>query len=266
MADDGKVVLITGATDGLGRAVARLLAARGFTILAHGRDSRRGEALLAELAAAGATARFYRSDFAELAQVAAMADEILAREPRLDVLVNNAGIMELERIESADGNELPFQVNYLAPYRLTVKLLPLLERSAPSRIVNVSSLGQAPIDFDDVMLERRWDRQQSYCQSKLAQVMMTFDMAPALAARGVTITALHPGTFMPTKMVVGRFAPQTPLEVGAENVVRLAADPALEGVTGRYFNGAEEARANPQAYDEDARAKLRALSVALVEA
>jgi NAD(P)-dependent dehydrogenase (short-subunit alcohol dehydrogenase family) len=263
---DGKVALVTGATDGLGRAVARMLAERGFAILVHGRDGRRGEVFRAELEAMGATARFYRADFSELAQVTAMADEILAREPRLDVLVNNAGIMEMERIESADGNELPFQVNYLAPYRLTRKLIPLLERSAPARIVNVASLGQAPIDFTDVNLERSWSRQQSYAQSKLAQIMMTLDMAPDLAPHGVTVTALHPGTFMPTKMVIGRFPPQASIAEGAANVVRLAADPALEGVTGRYFNGAEEAQANAQAYDGEAQQKLRALSDQLCEA
>src|SRR5215203_2611891 len=125
-----------------------------------------------------------------------MADAILAGEPRLDGLVNNAGIIQDRRQESANGHELTFQVNYLAGFLLTHRLLPLLKRSAPSRIANVASAGQAPIDFDDVMLERRWDGWRAYRQSKLAQVMMTFDLAEGLRDSGVTVNALHPATLM----------------------------------------------------------------------
>jgi NAD(P)-dependent dehydrogenase (short-subunit alcohol dehydrogenase family) len=260
MSTSGRVVLVTGATDGLGREVALDLVRRGWTVLAHGRDAVRGAALQGELQALGGRSRFYRADFGRLSEVAAMADAILGQEQRLDVLLNNAGVMITEREESCDGYELAFQVNYLAPYLLTQRLLPLLERSAPARIVNVASAGQAPIDFTDVMLSRGWERMRSYCQSKLAQIMMSFDMAPALGPRGVDINALHPGTFMPTKMVIGRFTPQTSLAEGAGNVVRLVADPALKGTGGRYFNGAAEARAADQAYDEAARLRLRAVS------
>jgi NAD(P)-dependent dehydrogenase (short-subunit alcohol dehydrogenase family) len=260
MTTNGQAVLVTGATDGLGREVALDLARQGWTVLVHGRDAARGAALQGELQALGATSRFYRADFSALSEVAAMADDILAHEERLDVLLNNAGVMITEREESRDGYELAFQVNYLAPYLLTRRVLPLLERSAPARIVNVASAGQAPIDFADLMLRKDWERGRSYRQSKLAQIMMSFDMAPALAPRGVDINALHPGTFMPTKMVVGRFAPQTSLAEGAGNVVRLVADPALKGVGGRYFDGAAEARAADQAYDEAALMRLRAIS------
>ena len=177
----GKAVLMTGATDGLGRGVAVDLAQHGATVLLHGRNRARGEAVLAEVKAAGAPdARLYSADFSVMADIRHMADAILASEPRLDVLVNNAGIIQDLRQESADGHELTFQVNYLAGLLLTHRLLPLLKRSAPSRIVNVASAGQAPIDFDDVMLERRWDGWQAYCRSKLAQIMMTFDLAEEL--------------------------------------------------------------------------------------
>jgi NAD(P)-dependent dehydrogenase (short-subunit alcohol dehydrogenase family) len=152
-------------------------------------------------------------------------------------------------------------VNYLAGYLLTRRLLPLLERSAPARIVNVSSAGQAPIDFDDVMLERRYDGVQAYCQSKLAQIMFTFDLAEELEGRGVSATCLHPATYMPTKMVLAAGVhPASSLQDGVQATLRLVADPELDGVTGRYFNGLQPASPHPQAADPDARRRLRELS------
>ena len=162
-----RTVLVTGATDGLGRAVAADLVRAGDTVLVHGRDPQRLHATVDETGAA----RAYRADFASLQEVRDLADTLLRGEGRLDVLVNNAGIGSTlpgdgQRLESQDGHELRFAVNYLAPFALTERLLPLLERSGPARIVNVSSLGQALIDFDDVMLERRYDGTRAYAQSK----------------------------------------------------------------------------------------------------
>jgi NAD(P)-dependent dehydrogenase (short-subunit alcohol dehydrogenase family) len=137
--------------------------------------------------------------------------------------------------------------------------------SAPARIVNVSSAGQAPIDFDDVMLERDYNGVQSYCQSKLAQVMHTFDLAEELGDSRVTANCLHPATYMPTKMVThSGTRPVSTLEEGARATLRLVADPELAEVTGRYFDGEAESRAHPQAYDIDARWRLRELSERLV--
>jgi NAD(P)-dependent dehydrogenase (short-subunit alcohol dehydrogenase family) len=194
-----------------------------------------------------------------------MGERIVAEHDSLDALVNNAGIGSTvpgggERMESQDGYELRFQVNYLAEFLLTGLLEPILVRSAPSRIVNVSSAGQMPIDFDNVMLERGYDGTRAYCQSKLAQVMHTFDLAEQLEHTGVTANCLHPATFMPTKIVLAIRSAASTLEEGVDATRRLVADPSLDGVTGRYYNGMREARAESQAYDTEARRKLRELS------
>jgi NAD(P)-dependent dehydrogenase (short-subunit alcohol dehydrogenase family) len=259
-----RTVLVTGATDGLGRALAGALAARGATVLLHGRDAGRIRATEAEIGARAV--RAYEVDFASLADVRRMAAEIRARETRLHVLVNNAGIGTTvpggeRRLLSADGHELRFAVNYLAGYLLTRELLGLLRDSAPARIVNVSSAGQMAIDFDDVMLERGYSGVRAYCQSKLAQILFTFSLAEELAGTGVSATCLHPATYMPTKIVP---APVSTLAEGVDATMRLVADPALADVTGAYFNGARAARADPQAYDPAARRRLAELSARLV--
>jgi NAD(P)-dependent dehydrogenase (short-subunit alcohol dehydrogenase family) len=203
--------------------------------------------------------------------VRALAEEVIGEDARLDALVNNAGIGTTvagdgRRLESRDGYELRFAVNYLAGYLLTKRLLPTLARSAPARIVNVSSAGQAPIDFDDVMLERDYDGFRAYCQSKLAQIMFTFDLAEELPAEAITANCLHPATFMPTKMVLeGGVEPVSSLEQGVAATLRLVADPQLDRVSGRYFNGLEPAEPHPQARDQSARRQLRALSDRLCE-
>jgi NAD(P)-dependent dehydrogenase (short-subunit alcohol dehydrogenase family) len=263
-----QTILITGATDGLGRALARVVAAAGAVVLAHGRDEARGRETVQQIAREtdNRHVHWLRADLASLDEVRGLADQVIAEYRELHTLVNNAGIGTTlpgdgARMESADGYELRFAVNYLAGYLLTRRLIPLLDRSGPARIVNVSSAGQAPIDFDDVMLERRYSGLQAYGQSKLAQVMFTFDLADELDAWAVAANCLHPGTFMPTKMVrAAGVDPMTPLEEGVEATLRLVADPSLDGVSGHYFDGLSEARANPQAYDRDARSRLRELS------
>jgi NAD(P)-dependent dehydrogenase (short-subunit alcohol dehydrogenase family) len=224
----------------------------------HGRNQER---IADTLAGLSDRARSYRADLSSLAEVNRLADEVLAAEPRLDVLVNNAGIGSDvpgggARQESADGHELRFAVNYLSGYALTRRLLDLLRRSAPSRIVNVSSAGQTAIDFEDVMLEHGYSGVRAYCQSKLAQILFTFDLAEELDGSGVTATCLHPSTYMPTKIVA---SPISSIADGVEATLRLMTAPANE-VGGRYFNVLREARADPQAYDGDARRRLRELS------
>jgi NAD(P)-dependent dehydrogenase (short-subunit alcohol dehydrogenase family) len=242
------MILVTGSTDGLGRLVAERLAERGDAVLVHGRDERKLERAAREVGAAGA----YLADFASLDEVRRMAGEVEREHERLDGLVNNAGLVSRERRESEDGYELGFAVNYLAHFLLTMRLLPRL-----GRIVNVSSAGQQAIDFDDVMLERGYEPMRSYTQSKLAQVMFTFELA-GRAPDGVAVNALHPATFMDTKMVREGFGtPISSVEEGVDAVIHLL---DLEGVSGRYFNGTREARADPQAYDEGARERLWELS------
>jgi NAD(P)-dependent dehydrogenase (short-subunit alcohol dehydrogenase family) len=250
--------LITGATDGLGRHVARDLASQGWTVLVHGRSPERAADVLPD-------ARVYVADLSSLAEVRRMADEVSSRESSLDVLVNNAGIGSAAgegRQESADGLELTFAVNYLSHFLLTLRLLDLLRGSAPSRVVNVASAGQQAIDFDDVQLEHGWSGVRAYCQSKLAQVMFTFSLAARLEGSGVSVNALHPASYMHTKMVLqARGSSLSTVEEGAEATERLIVSDAG---TGKYFNGQREARADPQAYDERARERLWDLSERLV--
>jgi NAD(P)-dependent dehydrogenase (short-subunit alcohol dehydrogenase family) len=265
-------ILITGATDGLGKGIATELARRGATVLVHGRDQRRIDAALAEIReeTGNEELRGYLADFSSLADVRRLADQVRATEPRLEVLVNNAGIGRSSggresREESADRHELRFAVNYLAPFLLTQMVLPLLCDPAPARVVNVASLGQAPIDFDDVMLERGYEGAHAYARSKLALIMFSLELAERLRDDEVSVNCLHPGTMMPTKIVLEASLPSIDtLEQGIEAAVRLAASPDLEGVTGRFFDGRTEAMADGQAYDRGSRQRLWELSEALV--
>ena len=256
-------ILVTGTTDGLGKRVASALARRGATVLVHGRSPERLEATLEELRSQTGSHKVdsYLADLSSLAAVRDLADRILSEYDRLDVLVNNAGIIVQERKESEDGYELTFAVNYLSHFLLTSLLLPLLKGSAPARIVNVASAGQSPIDFDDPMLERGYDAMRAYSMSKLAQIMFTFELAERLSDTGVSVNALHPASLMDTKMVKDTFGyTMSTVEEGADATVHLAASPELEGVTGRYFDGTREARADGQAYDKEARQTLWELS------
>jgi NAD(P)-dependent dehydrogenase (short-subunit alcohol dehydrogenase family) len=262
----GKTVLITGSTDGVGRFVARRLGEAGARVLVHGRNAERGAQAVAEIEKAGGAATFLRADLASLADVRRLAAAVQDTTDRLQILINNAGIGTAGGVRqvSVDGFELRFAVNYLAGFMLTSLLLPLLRASAPARVVNVSSAGQQAIDFADVMLTRGYSGARAYCQSKLAQVMFTFDLAEKLVGTDVSATCLHPATYMDTTMV--RRAGVTPVSTvdqGADAILNLARSPSLEGRTGLYFNGLREARAHSQAYDADARLQLWALSLKL---
>jgi NAD(P)-dependent dehydrogenase (short-subunit alcohol dehydrogenase family) len=262
-------VLITGSTDGVGRRVAQRLGQMGARVLVHGRDAKRGDEVVADIRAGGNAATFYQADLASLAEVRRLAERVRADHPRLDILINNAGIGSAgpkgQRQESHDGHELRFAVNYLAGFLLTHLLLPTLRQSAPARIVNVASAGQSPIDFADVMLTRSYSGGRAYTQSKLAQIMMTMDLAEELEGTGVTANAVHPAVYMATSMVLNRGGtPMTTIDEGADPVLQVITSP-LAG-NGNYWRQATNARAAAQAYDLDARRQLRELAMRLTGA
>ena len=263
----GKTALITGSTDGVGRYVAERLAAEGARVIVHGRDRARGEAVVERIMRQGGDARLLIADLSSLAEVRLLAEAVRRDSDGLDALVNNAGIgtSGAQRELSTDGFELRLAVNYLAGFLLTRLLLPMLEGRASSRIVNVASAGQQPIDFTDVMLTRGYSGARAYRQSKLAQIMFTIDLAHELAGRNVAVNCLHPATFMDTTMVrLSGVQPISTVEEGGAAILQLVTSPSLEGRSGLYFSGMRESRADPQAYDRGARAKLRVLSFDLV--
>jgi NAD(P)-dependent dehydrogenase (short-subunit alcohol dehydrogenase family) len=242
-----QTILVTGSTDGHGKRLAGELAAGGATVIVHGRDPERAEAAAREIG----SEQVRVADLASLADVRRLAGEI----DQLDTLVNNAGIVSRERRESADGYELTFAVNYLSHFLLTQLALPRLRE--PARIVNVSSLGQERIDFDDLMFARDYNPYSAYARSKLAQILFTLELAERLAGRDITVNALHPATLMDTKMVTGGgLRPQSSVEDGAAATLRLVVDPALNGASGLFFDGGQEAGTHRQVRDAGARRRL----------
>jgi NAD(P)-dependent dehydrogenase (short-subunit alcohol dehydrogenase family) len=236
MDPNGKIVLVTGSTDGVGRLVALRLADQGARVLIHGRDRPRGKQVADRIHDTGhGSAVFLPADLSSLAEVRDLADMVHQNCDRLNVLINNAGIgsgaSAAKRETSVDGYELRFAVNYLAGFLLTTMLLPLMMVGQPSRIVNVSSLAQQPIDFGDVMLTRNYSGGRAYAQSKLAQIMFTFDLARELDPRAITANCLHPATYMATTMVrQSGVTPISSVEEGAEAILNLAISKALDGV------------------------------------
>lgn len=260
---DNKKALITGATDGLGKRVAKDLAGQDYIILLHGRNREKGERVLQEIkdATGNDQLTYYNADFESLDEVRQMGEKVREDNQRLDLLINNAGIgfgkSGSDREISNDGYELRFQVNYLAGFLLTIQLLPILHTASPARIVNVASGAQEALDFDNLMLENGYSGQRAYGQSKLAQIMFTFELADRVDPSKITVNALHPATFMDTNMVrEAGIDPINEVEKGAEAVEYLATSPDLNSITGKYFNGKKEARASGQAYDDNAREKL----------
>ena len=261
-APEQRVVLVTGSTSGLGRELALRFGARGDHVIVHGRSEERGAEVVDAINAAGpGSARFYRADFASLAQVRTFAETLLSDYDRLDILINNAGFGSApdERLLTEDGHEYRFQVNYLSTFLLTHMLMRRVLDSAPSRIVNVSSGAQAPIDFDDVMIENNFSGRRAYAQSKLAQILFTVDLAEELEGTGVVVGSLHPATYMPTGMVTRLgVTPRATIAEGADAVMQVVDSDDFD--SGQYFSGLRQARANAQAYDAEARARLKEVS------
>jgi NAD(P)-dependent dehydrogenase (short-subunit alcohol dehydrogenase family) len=262
MAD--RVALITGATNGVGRVVAARLGEQGWHVLVHGRDRTRGDQVVQQIEARGGSARFHEADLSSLNTIRRLAEEVMKEHPSLHLLINNAGVgfgrPGAPRELSQDGFELRFAVNYLAPFLLTHRLIPALLEAAPSRVVNVASVGQKELDLDDVQSVHGYSGVDAYRRSKLALIMFTFDLAAELQKLGVSVNALHPATLMDTFMVQeAQWAPMSTVEEGADAIMNLAVGD-LQGRTGEYFDQRRPTRALRQAYDPQARERLQRIA------
>lgn len=251
----GRTCLVTGATDGHGRALARMLAERGADLVILGRNPDKCRDAQLEIADAcdGKAPEILLCDLASLREVERAANEYLASGRRLDVLVNNAGLVGLHRRESVDGHELCFAVNYLAMFSLTLRLLPRLRESAPARVVNISSDSYkvGKLDLDDLMLERSYGATAAYANSKLAIVHFTLELARRIEGSGVTVNAVDPG---PVASNIGADNPGIPYKLArpmikylfpsapraARTALRVACDPELEKLSGGYFRSQKQ--------------------------
>jgi NAD(P)-dependent dehydrogenase (short-subunit alcohol dehydrogenase family) len=275
----GKIVLITGGTGGIGKATAVGLARLGARVGITGRDRGRAEAAADDIRTASGNPAIdaYAGDLSSQAEVRRLAREVLDAYPRLDVLVNNVGGFWAHRHVTADGLEHTFALNHLAPFLLTNLLLDRLIASAPARIVTVSSGAQAMgrIDFDDLQGERRYTGQRAYNQSKLANVMFTYELARRLDGTSVTATVLHPGVvrtnfgiedqsrFFTVMLPLMRPLLKAPAR-GAATSIHLASSPDVDGATGRYFANRKPRRSGKASYDTAAQARLWQVSAELV--
>ena len=277
----GRVCLVTGSTSGIGLVTARELARMGATVIAVSRDPARGARAAAEIgrAGGGAPVELLVGDLSSQQDVRRIAAEALARHDRLDVLVNNAGAVYAERELTVDGLERTFAVNHLAYFLLTVLLRPALERAPAARVVSVSSdahRGVRRLDFDNLQGERRYRGMLAYCQSKLANVLFTRELARRLRDTRVTANALHPGLVASNFGHNNRgalsvlFTLARPFSIGPERGARtsiyLASSPEVAGVTGEYFVRRRRRRPSAGARDDDAARRLWALSESLANA
>ncbi len=273
-----QVYLVTGATDGIGLITAQELARTGAQVVVTGRNPEKGAAAVARIRAAtgNEAVAYLNADLSSQAEVRRLAADFLGRYDRLDVLINNAGGSFLRRQLTVDGLEMTFALNHLAYFLLTHLLLDRIKASAPARIINVSSGAHrnAEIQFENLMLERGYGVMKAYGQSKLANVLFTYEMARRLAGTGVTINAVHPGlvatnigrnngVLVRTVLSLIQRNARTP-EEGAETSIYLATAPELTGVTGKYFKDKKDIATSTASYDEAAARRLWEVSEALV--
>ncbi len=263
----GKIILITGSTDGLGKLLAQHLANQGGIIVLHGRNQKKGEALVNELSGKTKTdkIKYYNGDYSSLQEVKELSEKIRMDYDHIDILINNVGIGRgsagnHQREVSQEGIELRFAVNYVAHVLLTEKLLSIIKPGG--RIINVASVGQEPINFANLMLERNYDGYFAYKQSKTALIMYTFDLAEELKKRDIKVNAVHPASLMNTNMVLNDWGYSlTTVEQGAEAVENLL----FSEITGAYFDGKHLSKAIAQTYDLKARRWLKDRTMELLE-
>jgi NAD(P)-dependent dehydrogenase (short-subunit alcohol dehydrogenase family) len=264
---DDKVMLVTGSTDGIGRQTAIELARRGATVLVHGRDPKKVQESVAEVRQEAPHGRVqgFVADLSRLSDVEALAREVAAKVKRLDVLVHNAGVFMNARALTGAGVETTFAVNHLAPFLLTHRLRPLLEASAPARVVVVSSVAhtRGSLDLEDLSASRSFSPYGAYAASKLANVLFTFALARRLEGTGVTANCLHPGVVTTKLLKAGFGASGVPVEEGAATPVFLATAPEVQGVSGRYFAAQKEAPVAPAALDAGLAERLWEVSARL---
>ncbi|MCS6988008.1 MAG: SDR family oxidoreductase [Chloroherpetonaceae bacterium] len=264
----GKYVLVTGATDGIGKQTALELAKLGATVLLHGRNPKRLIETMKEIhaKAPGAHLDTFNADFSSLTAVRKMALDLAQKYPRLDALINNAGVYMQRRELSRDGYEMTFAVNHLAPFLLTHLCLPLLKAAPSARVITVSSVAhlRATLDFDNLQGEKKFDGYDAYSRSKLANVLFAVELAERLKGEKIASNALHPGVIA-TKLLEAGFAMKgAPLEEGAETPVYLASSPDVEGVTGRYFVKKRPQPYNPIVDNAEIRKRFWELSKQMV--
>jgi retinol dehydrogenase-14 len=273
-----KISLVTGANSGIGKVTAKVLAAGGATVIMVCRNREKGEAARAEIVSAtrNENVDLRIADFSELNQIRRLAAEVKAKYSRLHTLVNNAGAYNGKRTLTPDGYETTFAVNHLGYFLLTIELLDLLKSSAPARIVNVASDAHqnSHIDFDDLNLENGYTGWKAYAQSKLANVLFTYELARKLQGKRVTANCMHPGVvgtniFNNVRGVGGAivrlFSPfmRTP-EKGADTIIWLASSPEVEGITGRYFIDRKDRPSNPESYNFAIASRLWEVSERMV--
>jgi NAD(P)-dependent dehydrogenase (short-subunit alcohol dehydrogenase family) len=267
----GRVCLVTGATSGIGKATAHALAALGATVVLVGRDPQKGEATVQKIRedTRNEEVELLSADLSSQTSIRRLSDHVLAEHDRLHVLVNCAGAFFRDRRVTIDGLEMTFALNHLAYFMLTTLLLDLLQESAPARVVNVTSgaHSRGRIDFEDLQGERGYRGQAAYNQSKLANVLFTYELARRLDGTGVTVNCVHPGVVntnfgrqnqpLAWRLVISMVAPfMRSLKKGAETVVYLSSDPEVESVTGKYFHDLKAKRSSKLSYDPAVAARL----------
>jgi NAD(P)-dependent dehydrogenase (short-subunit alcohol dehydrogenase family) len=267
----GRVCLVTGATSGIGKATAHALAALGATVVLVGRDPQKGEATVQKIRedTRNEEVELLSADLSSQTSIRRLSDHVLAEHDRLHVLVNCAGAFFRDRRVTIDGLEMTFALNHLAYFMLTTLLLDLLQESAPARVVNVTSgaHSRGRMDFEDLQGERGYRGQAAYNQSKLANVLFTYELARRLDGTGVTVNCVHPGVVntnfgrqnqpLAWRLVISMVAPfMRSLKKGAETVVYLSSDPEVESVTGKYFHDLKAKRSSKLSYDPAVAARL----------